>query len=217
MHNPLRSEAEVFRAVVVIGAGAALVVILALAVSGTLGAIAFFVLVAAGLLYMWQRSRGAEPSQHQVSKTPPSLYRVLVIANQTVGGRALLDEIAKRCEGKSAEVLVITPALTNSQLQHWASDTDEATTAAKTRLEASVDAIRALRLEARGQVGDQDPNVALDDALREFGADEVIISTHPPDRSRWLEHGVVAKARAEVPLPVTHVVVDLEAEGAPAR
>ena len=73
-------------------------------------------------------------------------------------------------------------------------------------------AIRDLGLDARGQVGDHDPNVALADGLREFGADEVIISTHPPDRSRWLEHGVVAKARAEVPLPVTHVVVDLEAE-----
>jgi GABA permease len=217
MHNPLRSEAEVFRAVVAIGAGAALVAFLALVVSGTLGAVAFFVLIAAGVLYLWRRSRGSEPTQHQVSSAARAVYRVLVIANQTVGGRSLLDEIAMRCEGKRAEVLVISPALTSSQLQHWASDTDEATIAARARLEASVDAIKGLGLSARGQVGDQDPNVALADALSEFGADEVIISTHPPDRSRWLEHGVVAKARAEVPLPVTHVVVDLEAEAAPAR
>ena len=114
-------------------------------------------------------------------------------------------------------MLVVTPALTASQLQHWASDTDEATGRGQSPLDASVAAIRGLGLEARGQVGDHDPNVALADGLREFGADEVIISTHPPDRSRWLEHGVVAKARAEVPLPVTHVVVDLDAEAAPAR
>ena len=94
MHNPLRSETEVFRAVVVVGAGAAVVVALALGVSDTAGAIAFFALVAAGLLYLWRRSQGSEPAQHQIASAPPEVHRVLVIANQTVGGRALLDEIA---------------------------------------------------------------------------------------------------------------------------
>jgi GABA permease len=79
-----------------------------------------------------------------------------------------------------------------------------------------VQAIEALGLRARAEVGDCDPNVAMEDALREFGADEVIISTHPPDRSRWLERGVVERAREEVELPVTHVVVDLDAEAARA-
>lgn len=217
MHNPLRSETEVFRAVVIIGVAAAVVVVLALAVSGTAGAIAFFALLGAGLFVLWQRSQGTEPAQHQVANAPAERHRVLVIANQTVGGKALLDEISRRCKGKRCDVLVITPALTNSQLQHWASDTDEATAAARTRLEASVAAIRSIGLDARGEVGDQDPNIALADGLREFGADEVIISTHPPDRSRWLEHGVVTRARAEVPVPVTHVVVDLDAEAATAR
>ena len=50
--------------------------------------------------------------------------------------------------------------------------------------------------------------------LAGFPADEVIISTHPPQRSRWLERGVVDRARRDVDLPVTHVVVDLEAEAA---
>jgi hypothetical protein len=71
----------------------------------------------------------------------------------------------------------------------------------------------AAGLQARGHVGDHhEPNASLEDALRDFPADEVVISTHPPDKSRWLERGVVARARQEVPLPVTHVVVDLEAE-----
>ncbi len=216
MHNPLRSETEVFRAVVVVGAGAALVVAASLGVSGTAGAIAFFVLLAAGLAYLWGRSRGSEPTEHQVATSPQTVHRVLVIANQTVGGRALLEEIRKRCDGRRSEVLVVTPALTASGLQHWASDTDEATATARERLDASVAALEGIGLKARGVVGDQDPNVALADGLRELGADEVIISTHPPERSRWLEHGVVAKARAEVPVPVTHVVVDLDAEGAAA-
>ena len=49
-----------------------------------------------------------------------------------------------------------------------------------------------------------------------FAADEIIISTHPPERSRWLEHRVVQRTREEIDLPVTHVVVDLEAERASA-
>lgn len=56
--------------------------------------------------------------------------------------------------------------------------------------------------------------MAIEDALRTFPADEILISTHPPDRSRWLEGGVVERARAEIELPITHVVVDLEAERA---
>ena len=53
----------------------------------------------------------------------------------------------------------------------------------------------------------------MEDALRTFGADEIIISTHPPGRSNWLERGVVEKARERFPVPITHVVVDLEREG----
>jgi GABA permease len=77
-----------------------------------------------------------------------------------------------------------------------------------------VRAIEALGLRARGEVGDSEPNLAIEDALATFPADEVIISTHPPERSRWLERGVVERARAEVDLPITHVVTDLEAEAA---
>jgi len=63
-------------------------------------------------------------------------------------------------------------------------------------------------------VGDADPLQAIEDALRAFGADEVIVSTHPPGRSNWLERDVIARARERFDLPITHVVVDLERERA---
>ena len=66
--------------------------------------------------------------------------------------------------------------------------------------------------EADGDIGDDDPVQAMEDALRRFPADEVIISTHPAGRSNWLEHGVVNRAQDRFDLPVTHVVVDLERE-----
>jgi hypothetical protein len=67
-------------------------------------------------------------------------------------------------------------------------------------------------VQARGEVGDGDPLQAMEDALRTFGADEIIISTHPEGRSHWLERGVVEKARQRFAVPITHVVVDLERE-----
>ncbi len=81
-------------------------------------------------------------------------------------------------------------------------------------MELSLIAIGELGLKAKGEIGDADPNVAIEDALRVFPADEIVISTHPPQRSRWLEHGVVDRAREQIDLPISHVVVDLAADRA---
>ena len=80
------------------------------------------------------------------------------------------------------------------------------------RLQESLVRLRALGVNAEGEVGDADPLQAIEDALRTFGADEIIISTHPEGRSNWLERGVVDAARERFTPPVTHVVVDLAAE-----
>jgi hypothetical protein len=60
------------------------------------------------------------------------------------------------------------------------------------------------------------PLQAAADELRGFHADEVLVSTHPPDRSKWLESGLVERLRAELDVPVHHVVVDLARQQAPA-
>lgn len=212
-HNPLRSEEEAFRWVVVIVAGAGVVIAVAVAAGPTAGAIAAAALLGLGAGVVWRGSRGRLPQQTEIARREGDRHRILVIANQTVAGRALLDEIRGRAQGREAEILVVTPALT-SQIKHWVSDIDEAVEGAKQRLETSLATLRAAGIEARGEVGDSEPNVAIEDALRTFGADEVIVSTHPPGRSHWLEKGVVERARQEIDLPVTHVVVDLEAEAA---
>jgi hypothetical protein len=139
-------------------------------------------------------------------------HRILVVANETVGGRVLLDEIAERARDRNAQVLVVAPALVESRLKHALGDVDEAVEQARERLNRSVERIRSAGVEAEGTVGDADPNLAIVDALRTFPADEVIISTHPKDRSTWLEKDVVERAREEIAQPITHVVVDLEAE-----
>jgi hypothetical protein len=217
MHNPLRSEADAFRWVVVIGLGAGSVIALTLLTRPAVGAVWAAALIGFGAGMLWRSSRGTLPRNVALSRGGDGKYRLLVVANQTVGGRALLEEIANRCRGRRSEILVVTPALAGSRAAHWASDLDEGMELARQRMELSLQAIEEAGLRARGAVGDSDPNVAIEDALAHFPADEILISTHPPDRSRWLEHGVVRRARDEIALPVSHVIVDLEAERAGAR
>ena len=136
--------------------------------------------------------------------------RILVIANETCAGRGVVDEVRYRAGGAGAEVVVVSPALAKSRLEHWlSSDSERRRSEAETRLEDSVRAFEAAGMNARGTLGDADPLQALDDALRVFEPDEVIISTHPPARSNWLERQVVRKARERYTMPITHVVVDL--------
>ena len=215
MHNPLRSEAEMFRVVVIVGAGCAAVIALALLTEPVYGAILLAAEIGVAVGLLWRGSRGELPHEAEVAKGDSAAHRVLVVANETVAGRALLEELRNRCQGRASEIYVVVPAMASSRLEHLAHDVDGAITEARTRLEESLKAMAAADLHARGDVGDHhDPNVAIEDALREFPADEVVISTHPPERSKWLERGVVERARRDIPLPVTHVVVDLDAEAA---
>lgn len=215
MHNPLRSEAEMFRVVLIVGVAAAPVIALGLIAGPEWGAIllAAELVVAVGL--MWRTMRGSEPHTADVASSDDDVRRILVVANETVAGRALLAEIRSRSADTPSEVMVVVPALTASRLEHLAHDVDAALAEARQRLDASLRAMAAAGIHARGEVGDHhDPNLAIEDALRAFPADEVLISTHPPERSKWLERGVVERARSDIPLPVSHVVVDLEAEAA---
>jgi hypothetical protein len=133
------------------------------------------------------------------------------VANETVAGADLLSAIERAVADRPSEVFVVAPAL-NTRLRHWASDEDAARARAVRRLESSLSSLRAAGVSAQGEVGDGDPLQAIADALRVFGADEMIISTHPAGRSNWLERRVVENARARFAIPVTHVTVDLDRE-----
>jgi hypothetical protein len=212
MHNPLRSEADAFRWVVVIGGAALSVILLTLLTRPVIGVVWAAALLGFGAGIAYRSSRGSLPRSVELTRGGDGKHRLLVVANETAGGEALLDEIRERCRGRDCEILVVTPALGVSRAEHWASDVDGAIELARQRMELSLIDIERLGLKAKGEIGDSNPNVAIEDALRVFPADEVVISTHPPHRSRWLEHGVVERARSEIDLPITHVVVDLATE-----
>ena len=209
MKNPLRDEASAFQVVLLVLGGAVLVAIGGW-IATWLGLIVFLVLVAVALWAIRGGLRQRPPQAHVVRGQGPT-RRILVVANETVGGGELRSLLGRKAEGTNEDVLLVCPAL-NSRVRTWTSDEDGARAAAQSRLDASLARLAETGVNVRGEIGDGDPLQALEDALREFPADEIIVSTHPPGRSHWLEQGVVEQARLRYDVPVTHVVVDLAAE-----
>ncbi len=208
--NPFRSEAEAYR-FLLLTVGYFALIVAAAAIATWLGVVVFTGLTAVAV-WRWLRSRSEEPVQRTsvTRRDSGDARRILVIANETVGGEELLAILRRKAEGVHAHVLVVCPAL-NSQLRTWASDEDGARAAAQTRLDASLAQLARDGIQAEGEVGDGDPLQAIEDALRTFGVDEIVISTHPEGRSHWLERDVVGAARERFDVPITHVVVDLSA------
>jgi GABA permease len=215
MESPFRSEAAAFQFLLITIGAFALIVLTSWA-SPVLGFITFLLLSAAAVA-VYLRQRGPEPEATKVTPLGgPDERRVLVVANETVGGQELLSTISTLALSQQTRFRVVCPAL-NSRLKTYTSDEDPAREAAQERLDVTLARLASVGIEASGEVGDGDPLVALDDAVRTFGPNEIVISTHPPGRSNWLEKGVVDSVRARYDIPVTHVVVDLHAEAAATR
>jgi hypothetical protein len=208
MESPFRSEEAAFR-FLLITIGAFALIVVASWISPVLGFLTFLALSAAAVA-VYLRQRGPAPEQAHVEPFGnPEERRVLVVANETVGGQELLSAISTLAISQKTHFRVVCPAL-NSRLKTFTSDEDPAREAAQARLDATIARLASVGIDAHGEVGDGDPLVAVDDAVRTFGPKEIVISTHPPGRSNWLERGVVDAVRARYDVPVTHVVVDLD-------
>jgi hypothetical protein len=181
MRNPLRSEAEAYRFLIVVIVGAA--VIIAAAFANKWAGVAVAVLVFAGLGWWLMQEPvpgAAEPPPVVTSGTPPGTHRVLVVAPPGTDAVSVPD---------GAEVLVVVPAL---------SSTREALTGAvddrRHDAEETAAALEARLPGARVEVGADDPALAVEDALRVFGADEVLVVG---------DDGMLEAIRERVALPVS--------------
>ncbi len=138
------------------------------------------------------------------------MKRVLVVANETVAGKPLIDAVRKQAQGEEVHVHVISP---QNQPKHGYVIYDEhVRDAAQNRLEMTIALLREAGIEADGEVMDPDPYSAVMDALGEQDYDQIVISTHPETRSGWLRQGLVDRVARAARRPVEHVVVDLDAE-----
>jgi hypothetical protein len=214
MRHPIRGETDAFNLAM---GGAGLT-----AGSVTVGALvdpiaggALFVGALMGALVWELSSRDPErrrPLQEAALEgrrraSPSPQRRVLVVANRTLQGEELEEQLRRHGAGNS-ELRVVAPIIV-SRMHYLASDVDKELQEAHRRLAAALEWARSEGLQASGKVGD--PNAAfgaIEDELRVFAADEVLISTYAPGTSNWLETGIVKRLREELDIPVTHVVVD---------
>jgi nucleotide-binding universal stress UspA family protein len=138
---------------------------------------------------------------------------VLVVANETLGGRALLDAVRARVvEGETRFVLCVPATRPRAGLVIY---DDAVFDAAQARIDLALEFAQAEGIDAVGEVGDPDPYSAAIDAVREYSPDEIIISTYPETRSGWQRRDLVERVRDATGLPVEHVVGDPDSEGLP--
>jgi hypothetical protein len=215
VRNPVRSETDAFY----IAVGTAVVLAVSLALGALLAPLvggALCVGAVAGV-FIWEIAT-TDPDRRRPLReaaaagrrnTRRGRPRVLVVANRTLVSEALRAELVRRVQ-EGAEVHVVVPIVA-SRMHYVASDVDAELREARERLDETLGWARAEGLQLTGRVGD--PSIALgaiEDELRLWGADEVIISTLPRGRSNWLETGIVERLGADLDIPVTHKVVDLE-------
>src|SRR3954463_6369647 len=145
--------------------------------------------------------------------------RILVVANETVGGRNLIEAVRKHAEAAHDElrpfrVTVVSPQ--NQPKAGYVVYDETVRSAAQNRLDVTLAQLREVGIEADGEVMDPDPYNAMMDAFNQYGADEIVISTHPETRSGWLRRDLIDRVRDATGIPVEHVVVDLDADRADA-
>jgi hypothetical protein len=146
------------------------------------------------------------------------MTHVLVVANETVAGRALTEALRGRAEAGDVRVSVVCPV--NAPREGYVVYQDTRRAAARRRLDKTLAQLREAGIAADGYVVDADPVDAVRDALDQLepSVDEIVVSTHPEQKSGWLRRHVVDRIRRVAgDIPVEHVVVDLDREGGPAN
>jgi hypothetical protein len=141
--------------------------------------------------------------------------KILVVANETVGGQAVIDAVRRHAEKGEVEVTVVCP---QNQPKHGYVVYDEGVrAAAENRLKTTIAQLQEVGIKADGELLDPDPYAATMDAVSIYSPDVIIISTHPETRSGWMRRDLVSRVEADTGLPVEHVVVDLDRDREQAR
>ena len=141
------------------------------------------------------------------------MRKVLVVANQTVGGAKLLETVRARAAGDDVSFALVVP---RNRPPHGGIIYDEAVRhAAEVRLSLARQVMGREGVQIEGEVGDEDPFTAAMDGIALYDPDEVIVSTLPRTSSGWLRRDLVERIQEASGLPVEHVVTDLDEEGLP--
>jgi hypothetical protein len=139
--------------------------------------------------------------------------RLLAIATDPIEDRGAIDQIRVRA-GDGGAVRVVAPAVERTAFRHTLGDVDEGARRAERVVEASVGALRRAGIEASGAVGDPDPVLAAEDALREGPVEEIVIFEHEAEQARWFEDGLFRRAQEHLEPPLSLVLLHDDRDGA---
>jgi hypothetical protein len=138
---------------------------------------------------------------------------ILVVANETLGGRRLIETVRSRAAQDDARFVLCVPQNRPKAglviYDHMVFD------AAQARVDLALSVLHAEGIEAIGEVGDPDPYSATMDAVYEHNPTEIVVSTYPETRSGWLRKDLIERVREASGLPVEHVINDPDTEGLP--
>jgi hypothetical protein len=132
--------------------------------------------------------------------------KLLVVATAPVEPGPLREAVREHA-GEEAEIRVVAPASDVSPLQWLASDEDAAREQASEVASEAAQTVEPEAARTEAEVGDTDPVQAIEDALRTFPADEVIVVTRPDDEAAWLEQDSAEETRERFGVPVTRLTV----------
>lgn len=220
MRVPFKSEPDALRVAVALALLAGVSILVGWLASPPYGVVAFAAGLVAGVTFEVAGRETDRPSALREAAHAPHPHgasgetrHVLVVASARLGGEDLRREVA--AWGAGVELDVLAPILT-SRSHYWASDVDRGREEARERLEASLAWAAEQGFAAKGEVGDPDPLTAIEDELRDFGADEVIIATHPRERTSWLANRMLSHLAREIDVPVRQIAVADYETGTPA-
>lgn len=132
--------------------------------------------------------------------------RILALVSEPISAEALRAALGADA-ADTAEVLVVAPAL-NTKTRHFLADPDPAIERAEAVQEETVERLVEEGVDAVGKSGEDDPLLALQDALATYEADEIVLFTHPDGDQNWQEEGIVEEAEGRFDVPVRHIVVE---------
>ena len=132
--------------------------------------------------------------------------KILALVSEAISADALRSAVGAD-EADNAEVLVVAPAL-NSKTRFFLADPDPAIDRAEEVQQETVERLDDAGIDAAGNTGEEDPLLALQDALVTYDADEIVLFTHAGGKRNWQEEGLVDQAKERFDAPVRHMVVD---------
>ena len=217
MRLPFRTETDALRVVVALALLTALAVLVGWTASRPYGVVVFAAGIAAGVTFeLVGREPGPRSTLMEAAHGPhprggaDGRRHVLIVADETLAGEELARQLTA-AGGADVELDVLAPIVAPAS-HRLASDVDGERREAQERLRTSLAWAEDHGFRARGEVGDTDAMTAIEDELRDFGADEIIIATHARGRTSWLAKRMVAHLQRELDVTVREVFVDDRAQ-----